>query len=136
MVAEKVFVSCIIVLLLFNFIFYVSGYNPDLLSVGSIIGIFVTLGGIAVIVSFIPTVSAGGTVQWFATSLIMVGLFYSVSFQVLSYNVHIGLGLASNITNMFSADMGTIAFMPFLFFTAIGLIGIISGIIMFAGSTE
>lgn len=136
MVAQKIFISCMVTLVLFNFVFYVSGLNADLLSAGSLIGFFLTLGAIAVVVSVIPLLNGGSVLQWFSSSLIMIGLFYSVNLSVLTYNVPIGIGLASNITNMFSSDMTALSFMPFLFFTAVGLIGIISGIIMFAGNSE
>lgn len=136
MVAQKIFVSCIITLVLFNFIFYVSGLNPELLNTGNLIGIFVSLGVIVVIAAVVPTVSGGGTVKWFAWSLIMLGLFYSVTFQVLGKNIPIGFGLASNLTNMFSGDLESISFMPWLFFTAIGMIGVISGIVMTGGGSS
>lgn len=135
MVAEKVFVSCLIALVLFNFVFYVSGLNPDLLSVGSLIGIFITIGGIAVVVSVIPFLNTGGSVSWFGNSLIMLGLFYSVGFDVLSYHVQIGIGLASNLTNMFNSDLNSITFMPYLFFLALGVVGTLAGIIMMSGGT-
>ncbi len=140
MVAQKIFVSCLIALVLFNFIFYVSGLNPDLLSAESLIGIFIALALIAVIASIIPTVSAGGTVSWFLWTAIMAGLFYSVSFDIqlgiFSRHIIIGFGLASHLTEMFVGDINNVSFIPWLFFTTIGLIGVISGIVMAGGGND
>jgi hypothetical protein len=110
--------------------------NPDLLSVGTLIGVFITIGTVAVIMSVIPLLSAGGTVSWFGSSLIMLSLFYSVGFDVLGYHLQIGVGLASNMTNMFNSDLNSITFLPYFFFLALGVVGTLAGIVMMSGGSQ
>lgn len=103
----------------------------------SIIGIFLTLGVIAVGVSVIPTTSGGSTITWFLSTIIVLSILYSISFNVLTFNMTVGIGLVTKLTNMpqFSSDLNNIGFMPYLFFQVIGLIGLIGGIFAMKGSS-
>lgn len=133
MAATKIFLSCLTTLILFNALFFITGYNTSIISYESILGVFLTLGGIAILISLIPTTSASGTIKWFMAIIIMTSIMYSITFTVLTYNLTVGIGLASNLTNMFSGDLNSLSFMPWLFFMVIGLIGLISGIMATSG---
>ena len=127
------FISCLTTLIIFNFLFFITGLNTDILSASSIIGIMVSLAVIAVAVSLIPTTSASGSMNWLMGMVIAVSLFFSVSFTVFTYDITIGVGLATHITDMFPLDMESLMFMPWLFFTIIGILGTVSGIMAMSG---
>lgn len=125
----KAFISVLVVLVLFNAVFYIAGYNDDLLSFSSIIGIFLSLGVIAVVVSIIPTTSAGSTISWFLQTIMILSILYSISFSVLTYNLTIGVGLVTKLTNMFSGSVNDLSFIPYLFFHLLGIIGLLAGLL-------
>src|SRR4030042_5769580 len=133
MVAQKIFLSCLTTLILFNLLFFLTGYNTSFLSYDSVTGIFITLGIIAVIVSALPLVDSESTMKWFLHTIIICSILYSFSFKILGYPINVGIGLASNLSNMFSSDIATLSFMPWLFFTFLGLLGVICGVISTSG---
>ena len=133
---QKIFLSSVVTLLFFNIAFYIIGLNETLLSAGSIIGYFITLSVIAVIISIIPTTSAGSTITWLMRVVIIVSIIYSVSFNVLTYSLSVGVGLCTQLTNMFSSSVNSLEFIGWLFFTIIGIVGTISGIIAMSGGGE
>ena len=165
MAIEKMFFSCLIILILFNFLlFVIPGGNSDLLSVSSIIGIFTGAAVIVALASFVPTTEAGSGFRWVLNIVIALCLFYNVDFTIggTSYNgtllpgrpsnltpiglptvttggtwnIKFGVGLATNITKIFSSDPNTLAFIPWLFFTFVGLMGAICAILMMAGGDD
>lgn len=128
--AQKIFVSCLITLVLFNILFYLTGYNVSMMDTGTIISMFVTAGLLAATIAMIPTTSGGGTLTWFISTLMMLALLYAIDVPIFTYTLRIGVGLVSNLTGMFSGDVNSLSFLPFMFFNAIGLIGILSGVMM------
>lgn len=133
---QKIFLSSIITLLVFNIAFFITGYNDTLLSATSIIGYFLTLAVIAVVISIIPTTSAGSTITWLMRVVMVVSIIYSVSFNVLTYTLTVGVGLCSKLTNMFSSNVNNIGFIGWLFFMIIGLVGTVSGLLSMSGGGE
>lgn len=133
---QKIFISSILTLAVFNIAFYIVGLNETLFSYGSIIGYFITLGVIAVGISIIPTTSAGSTITWLMRVVIVVSIIYSISFNVLTYTISVGMGLCTQLTNMFSSDINNITFIGWVFFTIIGLVGTISGIVSMSGGSD
>jgi hypothetical protein len=97
------------------------------LSASSIIGIFITLGIIVVLISIVPTLGVAPAIKWFMSSIIFISIFYSVTVNLLTYNLTIGIGLATNIISMFSGDPNSLSFLPWIFFTSLGLFGVICG---------
>lgn len=146
MVGTKVFLSCLITLVIFNFLFYMMGYNNKLLDYTRIISTVVVFGIIVVVVSIIPTTSAGGSIKWLIMSLIAVTMFYSYTFTIdidwglIQYHsapLTIGIGLCTTILDVFGTmNMNSLTFLPWLFFTFLGLVGVISGIIAMSGSGD
>lgn len=133
MVAQKIFISCMATLIIFNLLFFLTGYNTSWIAWDSVTGVFITLGIIAVIVSALPLIDSESTMKWFMHTIIICSIMYSFSFTILGYPINVGIGLASNLANMFSSDINTIAFMPWLFFTFTGLLGVICGVISVSG---
>lgn len=111
----------------FNFVLYIANIG-NLLSISSIITTFVSLGAIAVAVSLIPLIHASDTMRWFMSTAIVVALLYSISFSFLTWNITIGLGLVTNITNLFNSNPNQIGFLPWIFFQFIGFIVLLAGI--------
>ena len=134
MVALKIFLSCTITLILFNMIFFLSGVTPTLLTWETVFGALITLGVIAVVVSVIPIADSETTMRWFMSSVFMVCMFYSVNVSVLTYNLTVGIGLVTRLTSLFSNNINSIGFIPYLFFTFIGLAGVITGIVAVGSS--
>ena len=132
-VSQKLFLSALTVLILFNAIFYISGYNDALFSLESLINIFVLVGVTVVVISIIPFLGGENTVMWFAKTIIIVGFLYQVRFNVMGYNFPVGVGLVSNLTGMFSESIEELSFMPWIFFHLIGVIGLIGGLTMDTG---
>ena len=136
MAGQKIFLGCLITLILFNLLFYITGYNDSYLSSSSIIGLFVTLGLVAVAISVLPIIDSESTAKWFLSVVIMASILFqfTVTIPVVEWEMPpIGIGLATNLSGMFSSDINSLSFMPFIFFTMIGLIGLISGIISMSG---
>lgn len=125
----KVFAGSLFTLILFNMVFYLSGYSPSILNAGQLLGTFITIGLIAIGIALIPFTTSSSTVRWFMSIVIVISLIYSVSFNILTWNVTIGVGLSTNLANMFPSSTSSIAFMPWLFFTFLGLLGLVSGIV-------
>lgn len=133
MAGQKIFISCLVTLILFNILFFVTGLNSELFTYDKVLATFVTLGIIAVVISALPIIDSESTMRWFVSIVIICSIMYSITFNVLGYNITIGVGLASNLTNMFVANINNISFLPWLFFTSISLLGIISGIMAMSG---
>jgi hypothetical protein len=132
----KIFISCLITLILFNVVFYILGISSYLLSWNVIFGLFTTLGIIAVVVSVLPVVDSESAAQWFVSVVFVVALMFSVQLNILTYSFPVGLGLATHVIEVFDSDPNTLAFLPWLFFTGIGLIGTLTGILTMAGSGD
>lgn len=132
----KVFLLCIMTLIFFNLLFWILGLNYEFITITSIISIFLVLGGIAIVVAIIPTTNAGGAVLWLMSMVIMAGLFYKVQVGILQYNIQVGIGLSTNLANMFSTNINELAFLPYIFFQLLGLGGVISGMVLVASSGE
>lgn len=136
MAGEKILVCVITILVFFNLIFYVSGYNSELASSSAILNYFVHFGIIAVIIAMLPTTSGSGTINYVLGGAIMLGILYAFDFTLLGYHFQLGIGLASNLAGMFDSDPGAFSFLPNLFFNMLGLIGVISGMIILAGGAS
>jgi hypothetical protein len=134
MASAKLFLSCLVALVFFNIVFFIMGLYGTLFSSSTVIGMIIALGLIAVGASVVPTVSVSGAITWFMAIVMTMSILYSFSFQVLSYPISYGLGLCSNLANMFSGDLSSIGFLPWLFFNSIGLIGLVSGVLAIGGA--
>lgn len=133
MASGKIFLSVIVTLIIFNIVFYLTGYNSEIVSTKRIIGVLITLGIIAIMLGFVPVTDMGTPAKWLMSLITMISILFSISFQVLTHDVTIGVGLASSLITMFSSDPASINFIPFLFFTALSLIGVISGMLTISG---
>jgi hypothetical protein len=134
--SAKVFLSCLVVLILFNVIFYLITTNGQLVLTNSIFSSLITLGLIAVVASVVPFTGGETALRWFFSTLLMVGIVFGTDVTVLGYTFPIGIGLGSNMINLFSADVSGLGMLPFLFFTFISLIATISGIMLTAGGGD
>jgi hypothetical protein len=129
MAAKDIFLKVLAFLGFINFVLYLADVS-NLLDIGSIITTFVSLGLIVVAISILPFVNSGSSsVKWFIITALVVAMLYSVQFDVMTWHVVIGLGLITNITNLFSSSPTNISFLPFLFFNFLGFIALVSGII-------
>ncbi len=117
----------------FNLIFYLTGLMTSFIDVSGLIATFLLLGVVIVIVSFIPTTSAGGSIRWFLSAIIIT----SIIFKIGPYTIleiprveipQIGIGLCTNIMDIFGLDFNSFNFIPYLGFLFLGMIGLISGI--------
>jgi hypothetical protein len=133
MTTMKIFVTCLIILFLFNLGFYILGVSTYLLSWSVIFGLFTTLGIIAVAISVLPIVDSESAVQWFVSIVFVVALLYSVNLNILTYNFPVGIGLATHVIEVFDSDPEALSFLPWLFFNGVGLIGVLSGILTMVG---
>jgi len=134
MASAKLFLSCLVALVFFNIVFFIMGLYGTLFSSSTVIGMIIALGLIAVGASVVPTVSVSGSIKWFMAIVMVMSILYSFSFTVLSYPISYGLGLCSNLANMYSGDLSTIGFLPWLFFNSVGLIGLVSGVMAIGGA--
>jgi len=134
MASSKIFLGCLVTLILFNMIFFIAGLYGTLFTSSNVIGMIIALGLIAVGASVVPTVNVTGAIKWFMALTIVMSLLYSYQFSVLSYPISYGLGLCTNLTNLYSGDLSTIGFMPWLFFNGVGLVGLISGVMTIGGA--
>ena len=132
--SSKVFLSCLTVLILFNFVFYLVTSSGQLVPVDIIIGNLITLGLITVVASVIPFTGGETAMKWFFSTIMMLCIIFRLDITILTYNVSVGLGLGSNMINLFAGDISGLGLLPFLFFTFISLIATISGIMLTAGS--
>lgn len=129
MAAKDLFIKVVAFLGFINFILYLANISI-LMNIGSIITTFVSLGLIVVAISILPFVNSGSqSVKWFIITALVVAMLYSIQFDVMTWHVVIGLGLVTNITNLFSSSPTHISFLPFLFFNFLGFIALISGIL-------
>lgn len=136
MAGQKIFLSCLVTLILFNLLFYITGYNDSFLSYESILSLFITLGLTAIVIAVLPVIDSESTAKWFLSIVMMASILYrfTVTIPVIDWELPpIGIGLATNLSGMFDADINSLSFMPFIFFTIIGLIGLISGMISMSG---
>lgn len=133
MASSKVFLSCLTVLILFNVVFYLITTSGQLLPTDSMFGFLVTIGLIAIGGSVITLSLAGTAIKWFFSTLVIVGIIFGTTVQVLGYNFQIGLGLGQNMISLFAGDITGLGLLPFLFFSFISLIATISGIMLVAG---
>jgi hypothetical protein len=131
---SKIFMVCLTVLLLSNFVVYfVSTGGEQVLTLGDlIIKNFITLGLIAILASVIPLTEGGTSIRWFVGTLTILVMLFKIDLTVLTYNVSVGVGLASNIINIFS-DTSGLNLLPYVFFIFIGLLATISGIVLTSG---
>lgn len=129
--AQKIFIICLFIFVFFNVIFYMAKLNTFMLSASSIIGIFITLGGIAVILSIIPTTNAAPALKWFMSIILVVSIFYSITIPggLMGPTITIGIGIATNIISMFSSDTNSFSFLPWIFFTILSLLGVVCGML-------
>jgi hypothetical protein len=131
---SKIFMVCLTVLLLSNFVVYfVSTGGEQVLTLSDlIIKNFITLGLIAILASVIPLTEGGTSIRWFVGTLTILVMLFKIDLTVLTYNVSVGVGLASNIINIFS-DTSGLNLLPYVFFIFIGLLATISGIVLTSG---
>jgi len=132
--SSKVFLSCLMTLILFNFVFYLITTSGQLVPVDIIIGNLITLGLITVVASVIPFTGGETAMRWFFSTIMMLCIIFRLDITILTYNVSVGIGLGSNMINLFAGDIAGLGLLPFLFFTFISLIATISGIMLTAGS--
>jgi len=106
----------------------------------AVIGLVITLGIIAVLISLIPLTSGSSAVKWFISTILVTCLLFSYSFTldliVFKRDVNVGIGLCGNLMGLFSSSVENITFMPYLFFLSIGLLGLISGVITLGGGGD
>jgi hypothetical protein len=131
--ASKVFLSCLTVLILFNVVFYLITTSEQLIPTELIIGNLITLGLIAVVASVVPFTGGETALRWFFSTIMMLCIVFRLDLQILTYTLSIGIGLGSNMINLFAGDITGLGLLPFLFFTFISLIATISGIMLTAG---
>lgn len=139
MATSKIFLSCIVILMLFNVVFYLITTNGELVPTKDMISEFIGIGIIAVVASIIPFTGGATTVKWFLSTLVVLGIVFRQEIQVTIagevYSFSVGVGLGSNMTNLFK-DTSGIGLLPFLFFTFISLIATITGIMMTMGGDD
>lgn len=133
MASSHIFIVCLMVLLVTNIVFYTAGIFTDLLTAGGIIGAIISAGLIVVALSMIPTTSGAPALKWLISSMLFIGLFYQISFPILTYNISIGFGLCSNIIDFFAPYTDGLGLLPWLFYFFLGIIGVISGLMMGQG---
>jgi hypothetical protein len=133
MASSKIFLGALVTLILFNMVFFIAGLYGTLFTSSNVIGMVIALGLITVGASIVPTVNVTGAIKWFMALTIVMSLLYSFQFTVLSYPISYGLGLCSNLSNLYSGDLSTIGFLPWLFFNSVGLVGLISGVMTIGG---
>jgi hypothetical protein len=136
MASEKILTVVLAIVIFFNLIFFITGYTADMINASSILGYFVSVAIIGVIISIIPTTSASGAVTYLLSGVLMMMTLYGFDFTVGGYHVQLGIGLVSNLAGMFSSNPNSLAFLPYLFFNALGLLGVLSGIIILAGGNQ
>lgn len=140
MALGKICISCLTVLILANFTFYMMGYNSSVLSATALIGEFVTIAIIGVLISLLPTTSGAGAVRWLLSTLIIVTIVFSWNIDLSAIptfgSYPLGFGLGSNLIGMFSASTDSLEFLPFIFFTLISLMAVVSGIFALGGSSD
>ncbi len=134
--AQSIFIKILAVLITFNFLFYLVGWNSGFLDVAGIIGIFVGLGVITVIIAIIPFTYASTSIKWLMSTIVVVSIIYRFDFDILTYHLSYGIGLASSLSAMFNSNPNVLGFMPYLFFTFLGLIGLITGIVAMGGGGD
>lgn len=128
MTAEKYFITSFVILVLTNMIFWTIGYNSDFLSVSSIIS---TLGLVAVVV--IVGAFLSPSIKWVAMIMLIVGLLFSVTLPG-PFSITIGFGLCSNILAAFSSDLTNILVIPYVFYSFLGIVALVSGILVTTNS--
>jgi hypothetical protein len=121
------------VLILFNVVFYLTTNSGQLVPTELIIGNLITLGLIAVVASVVPFTGGETALRWFFSTIMMLCIVFRLDLQILTYTLSIGIGLGSNMINLFAGDITGLGLLPFLFFTFISLIATISGIMLTAG---
>ena len=134
--SQKIFLSSLAILIVFNVLFYVSGYNDKILSAMHVISILLSLGLIAIGISVLPFAGGEVTITWFVKVVILISILYQIDFKMMGFKFPIGIGLVSNLTIMFSESIEELSFMPWIFFNIVGIVGLISGIISMSGSGE
>jgi hypothetical protein len=93
---------------------------------------FITLGLIAMLAAGIPFTEGGTAIRWFVGTLTILVMLFRIDLTILSRNVSVGIGLASNIINIFS-DTSGLNLLPYVFFIFLGLLAMISGIVLTSG---
>ncbi len=127
--SSTTFLSCMGVLVFFNLVSFILGVTPTFLDIASLLITFVSLGIIIVVTSQIPFLNSGsGSVRWFLTTIIIICILFSISFNVIGYTLTVGIGLCTSLMGLGVADINNIMCLPYYFFLTIGIIALISGI--------
>ncbi len=121
---------CTGVLILFNFIAFLLGFNPSFFNPLSLIANFVVIGGLIALTALIPLINGGSSqITWIGK----VGLMISILFSVNIIGFNLGLGLCSNLMNLGVADINNILCLPYYFFLGLGIMALISGVMSLGG---
>jgi hypothetical protein len=142
MASGKIFLSVLVTLIFFNIVFYLIGYNSEIVSTDRIIGVFITLGVIALLAGLLPLTDVGAPAKWLMSIISILSILYAITIPLSKIPLlklpdqKYGVGLASSLIGMFSSDPASISFIPFLFFTSLSLIGVISGMMAISGGGD
>lgn len=123
----KLFIASFVTLIFFNLIAYIIGLSGIFLTPIGIIGLVLTVVAIGILASLIPLVN-GTSFTWVLTLVMMIALLFSVNIPFGVWTLPVGLGLCSNLMNMFPVDLTNPLFAGYLFFLTIGSLGIIGAI--------
>lgn len=132
----KPYLLCITFFGVLNLATMFLGFNEFLLTSSSIISVIITVGLVAVGISLLPLTSGGSTARWLLSLILMVSLLFSVSFDIVTWHVQIGIGLCTNIMNLIpdGSNPTVPQFFLWICLLFVGILGVISAITSTASS--
>lgn len=135
--SSGIFIILMVVLLVFNFA-YVSVIGDSMtvlgnMAIGGILGIVIPIVVVAVLsgTNVLSTgLNSASTKIIFGVG-VLLGLLFQISFTVATFTITLGMGLLTNVFNVFAAtDLFGI---PFFMTAVIGAAIIVSGLLTFSG---
>lgn len=135
--ASGVFVILMVVLLVFNFAYVsVSGDASGVLTnmaIGGVLGIVIPLVVVAIL-SGTNVVASGlnpASTQLIFGVGVLLGLLFQISFTIATFEITLGMGLLTNVFNVFASDVGY--GVPFFVTAILGISLFVSGLLTFSG---
>jgi len=130
MKAQEIFISSILVLLFFNFIYVSSTPNKvNTMTIGALIGLLVVVISVGVISSI--QILGSGLNSASIKIIFGAGVLINIMFGIEISGLPIGLGLMNNLYEVFS--QGDLIGIGFFITTVFSFITLVSGLIMIIG---
>ena len=131
----KIFMGVFVTLLIANVTTFLAGITTNYLSFNNIISTFITIALIVVILAMIPFTQGGFILKWIAGIVVIISILFSINIGGI-LGINLGLGLASNLMNLFPSNPNEPMFIGYLFFLMLGVIALVDGTLTVSGSGE